>query len=157
MTSNYDVMIICCPILVGKPLHMHRRTAKVCLHTCRHPRQITVCYESTVKFGFSSSCFRTHFHACDIYIYVYIYIYIYIFMNESTELEKKTRLSYKPLSHNRLCCSIQPDNGPFQLIRHNIMQSSGFIINLFPLLKFTMPYYLLGTGESYGPTTQHIC
>ena len=46
MTSFNDVTIICSTILVGKPLHMHRRTAMVCLHTCQHPHQITIYYES---------------------------------------------------------------------------------------------------------------
>ena len=31
--SYYDVTIVCSPILAGKPLHMHRRTATVRLHT----------------------------------------------------------------------------------------------------------------------------
>ena len=70
MMSNSDVTIVCSPILVGKPLCMYRRTAMVCLCICRHPHQITICYESTVKFSFSSSHFQTHFHTCDIYIYI---------------------------------------------------------------------------------------
>ena len=32
MTSYNDVTIVCCNLLVGKPLHMHSRTTTVCLH-----------------------------------------------------------------------------------------------------------------------------
>ena len=46
MTSFNDVTNVCSTILVGKPLHMHRRTAMIHLHTCQHPHQITVYYRS---------------------------------------------------------------------------------------------------------------
>ena len=42
MTSPHDVMIVCSIILVGKPLHMHRQSAVVCLHFCRPPHQLTI-------------------------------------------------------------------------------------------------------------------
>ena len=45
--SLNDVTIVCSIILAGKPLHMHRRSANGCLHTCRHPRQLTILTEST--------------------------------------------------------------------------------------------------------------
>ena len=49
-----DVMIVCSIILVGKPLHMHRRSADGHLHTCLHPHQLTVLTESTKCHHFVS-------------------------------------------------------------------------------------------------------
>ena len=51
-------MIICSIILVGKPLHMHGRTAIVHLHICQHPHQI---YQMLQRFWTSLSLFQTPF------------------------------------------------------------------------------------------------
>ena len=66
VTSSNDVTIICSINLVGKPLHMCRRTAIVCLCIRRCPRQLKRKWR---RFRTSSSLFQTVFHACDIYYY----------------------------------------------------------------------------------------
>ena len=70
MTSYNDVTIVCSINLVGKPLHMCRRTAIAHLHTCQHPCQIN---QKLWRFQTSLSLFQTLFHACDIYIYIHIF------------------------------------------------------------------------------------
>ena len=57
VTSLNDITIVCSVILVGKPLHMHRRSANGCLHTCQHPRQLTILTESTECHHFVSKPF----------------------------------------------------------------------------------------------------
>ena len=54
MMSPHDVMIVCSIILAGKPLHMCRRSAVVCLHFCRHPCQLTVSTKSSECHHFVS-------------------------------------------------------------------------------------------------------
>ena len=68
--SFYDVTIVCSIILAGKPLHMCRQTANGCLHTCRHPCQLTTLTESMKCRFISEPIFMPV-----TYIYIYIYIY----------------------------------------------------------------------------------
>ena len=74
MTSFYDVTIVCSIILAGKPLHMHRQTAE---WSSAYLPASTPINHFNQKYEMSSFHFRTHFHACDIYIYISMYIKYY--------------------------------------------------------------------------------
>ena len=77
MTLFNDVMIVCSIILVGKPLHMHRRSADGHLCTHWHACQLTILTESMKCHHFIS---KPVFMPVT-YIYIYIPFYIYITLN----------------------------------------------------------------------------
>ena len=92
MTSFNDVMNVCSTILAGKPLHIHRRTARVCLHTRWHPCQITVYYKSLESH---------HLFSEPIFVpvtlsprYFGVPSYCGLFINENLNIGKHKQINY---------------------------------------------------------------